>query len=358
MAALALPTAAAAGSTAAAARHVVSSTCRQSPRQYVAPHALDAVQFVSASTGWVAGADRVLATTDGGAHWHVQRQVAKADYSEVDAIDAHHAWVVGKTSVIHTTNGGRSWHRLAEPCRAISSLHFISARDGFAVAGGRLLGTSDAGRSWHALSAPRTVQSVCFTSAQDGWLGARGKVYRTVSGGATWTRTVATKQPKGVGGYPFAMVQCSGPDSGWAELIGPGVGMNQQEHIGYYLNDDGASKAIFAEQYYAGPHPVTRRNSPGPYFAAMSSIDPADAAFVDTCAPCGRGTSPLVIATRDGNTLHRLGKVRHVNYVLGAAFASMTSGWAVGYVDGSHADTWKIVHTSDGGHHWVTQYVE
>jgi hypothetical protein len=138
--------------------------------------------------------------------------------------------------------------------------------------------------------------------------------------------------------------------------------MSQQEHVGYYLNDDGASRAVFAEQYYAGKHPASRHSSPGPYFAAFSSVDPSDAAFVDTCAPCGRGTSPLVIATRNGNTLDRVGKVRHLNYADGLAFASTTSGWAVGYVDreshGHAVNTWKVVHTTDGGHRWATQYVE
>jgi hypothetical protein len=204
------------------------------------------------------------------------------------------------------------------------------------------------------------VQSVCFTDTQHGWLGARGKIYRTVNGGATWQLTVQYRQPNGERGFSAAEVQCSGPDSGWAELVGPGIGMNQQEHVGYYLNDDGASRAIFAEQYYAGSHPVSHRRSPGSDYAAFSSIDPSDAAFVDTCAPCGKGTSPVGIATRNGNSFARPGNASNLTAATGAAFVSTAAGWVVGGVTNSRTDhtTWTIVHTTDGGHHWTTQYVE
>jgi photosystem II stability/assembly factor-like uncharacterized protein len=352
-----------AGLASPARSTVAASACHRAPSPpapQVSAGALVATQFVSATTGWVVGANRVLATTDGGAHWSRQRSAPGADYTEVDAINATHAWVVGRHQLIVTTNGGTRWRSLPEPCPVISSVHFVSPKRGFAIAGGTLLRTGDAGRRWHAVIAPGRAQSVCFTSPQRGWLGAHGRIFRTVDGGRDWTLAVSTgpvaKHPRS---QPDAIVECSGPDTGWAEIVGPGVASNQEEHVGYYLSDSG-SRPIFAEQYFGNPHVHVTRESPGAYYAAFSAVDAADAVFVDTCAPCGTGTSPVGIAENDGATVLRPGRVGHINFALGAAFVSTADGWAVGEV--AHyrkgTATWKIEHTADGGKHWATQYVE
>jgi hypothetical protein len=344
----------AAAVTSTAACHAKPSP----PATYVPPRGLDAVQFVSTTTGWVAGANRVLATTDGGAHWSLQRSASKADYSSIDAIDADHVWVVGRHQLIATTDGGASWRQLPEPCPAIASVHFVSPSDGFAVAGGKLLETASAGEHWAVASAPNHVQSVCFTDKQRGWLGAHGQIYRTVDAGQEWALAVSGAR-RDRNDPPLAEVQCAGTDAGWAELIGPGVGASQEEHVGYYLNDAG-SRAIFAEQYYAAPHETTKREAPGAYFAAFSAVDPSSAVFVDTCAPCNMGTSPMAIASKEGHKLSRVGRVGHMNFAYGAGFASTSNGWVVGETLHYHPNgaSWKIVHTSNGGKSWTTQYVE
>jgi Photosynthesis system II assembly factor YCF48 len=338
---------------------VASATCHRkpSPATFVTAHSLDAVQFVSSTTGWVAGADRVLATTDGGAHWSLQRSAPRADFTEVDAIDGDHAWIVGRRQLIATTNGGASWRTLPEPCPVISSVHFYSAKRGVAVAGGNLLKTSDGGARWRTMHAPAAVQSVCFTNSQSGWLGAHGQIYRTVSAGRRWIRVVVGQKPRSRRNPPLADVQCAGPNAGWAELIGPGVGLSNQQHVGYSLNDHG-SRAIFAEQYFQGPHSTITRNSPGPEFGAFSAVDESDAVFIDTCAPCNAGTSPMAIATNEGHSWTVAGKVGHIDLATGAGFASTSDGWVVG--ETLHANTarptWKIVHTINAGESWVTQY--
>ena len=102
--------------------------------------------------------------------------------------------------------------------------------------------------------------------------------------------------------------------------------MNQQPHIGYYLNDNG-SRAIFAEQEFSHPGVTVTADSPGPEFAAFSSVDASDAVFVDSCGPCGEGTAPMGIATNDGQTLHRVGRVHRINLAEAASFVSTTDGW-------------------------------
>jgi photosystem II stability/assembly factor-like uncharacterized protein len=52
-----------------------------------AQSALTGVEFVSPQQGWVVGGDRILATSDGGAHWRTQDR-GHLDLTSVDFINA------------------------------------------------------------------------------------------------------------------------------------------------------------------------------------------------------------------------------------------------------------------------------
>jgi len=349
--------------------------------------ALNAVQFVGSSQGWVVGSDRILHTADGGQHWVTQYLTStKAGLATVDFTDASHGWVVGGTTILATTDGGAHWRALPEPCDPIRAVHFFTSSDGIAVAGGALpylgvpsgrggvlLGTSDGGAHWHRLPSPRAVQSACFTSAQRGWLGAGGNIYGTANGGRTWT--LAVRGPHVAGGSPryssaTAEVECAGPSAAWAELIGPGVGMSHQQQVGYHTFG-GTFQPIFAEQYFRDPRIHTRAEAPGVESGPFSAISPAQAVFIGFCAPCSslrtpqlQGTAPVVIATGGGAVLLRRGNVAALEQATGAAFVSADEGWVVGAQtrypqngQGPGITVSRIVHTSDGGHSWQVQYV-
>ena len=350
---------------------------------------LTAVQFVGSSDGWVVGSNRILHTADGGRHWVTQYLTSDAaGLATVDFTDASHGWVVGATTILATTDGGAHWRALPEPCDPVRAVHFFTASDGIAVAGGGLpylgvpsgsggvlLGTTDGGAHWHRLSSPRAVQSVCFTGAQHGWLGAGGNIYGTANGGRTWT--LAVRGPHATGGSPrsasaTAEVECAGPSAAWAELIGPGVGMSHQEQVGYHTFG-GTWQPIFAEQYFPHPGVLTRAEAPGVYSGPFSAISPALAAFIGSCAPCSspgtpqlQGTAPLAIATSGGAVLLRRGNVAGLEQANGAAFVSADEGWVVGTQtryptattsQGPGITVSRIVHTTDGGRTWQVQYV-
>src|SRR5450756_555031 len=129
--------------------------------------ALSAVQFVDQGHGWVVGAGRILATSDGGRTW-TRQYGGSADLGQVDFVDSRHGWAVGGDTLLRTTDGGGTWTPLAETCQAaLVSVHFVSPGLGYAVAvgsptdlgsgglftsatGGSLLRTTDGGVTWRA----------------------------------------------------------------------------------------------------------------------------------------------------------------------------------------------------------------
>ena len=350
---------------------------------------LNGVQFVSASTGWVAGSDRILHTADAGGHWDIQYlTAAAAQLTTVDFADASHGWVAGASTVLATTDGGAHWQPLAEPCQVIRAVHFVSPADGFAVAGGSLpdhgvpyaggilLSTADGGQTWHPMTSPADVQTVCFSNPLHGWLGAGGSIYGTTDGGQTWT--LAVRGPGSPGGPPdshaVAEVECAGSGAGWAELTGPGAALSHMPQIGYHTSGRGW-QPIFAEQYTASPslRKQVRADSPGVYPGPFSSISPDEAVFVGYCAPCSlpgtpqlQGTAPVDLAARGGTVLLHRGLVASLAEANGAAFVTAADGWVVGTQtsyplsasgSGSAPKTVsRIMHTADGGRTWQVQY--
>ena len=391
-------------SSATGANHSASGSASNSPQDTASPTpspscgtstasaagrpaqlTLNAVQFVTASEGWVVGSDRILHTIDGGAHWATQYSTSqKAGLATVDFTDASHGWVVGATTVLATSDGGARWKALPEPCEPIRAVHFFSPSNGVAVAaggapilgvpsgaGGVLLGTSDGGESWRPMSSPPDVQTACFTDAGHGWLGAGGNIYGTSNGGQTWTLDVRRQHPAGGSpGYAVtAQVECAGPAAAWALLIGPGAAMSQQPQLGYHTFGR-TWQPIFAEQFFPHAGVRVKAEAPGPYPGPFSAISPTQAVFIGYCAPCSvrgapqlQGTAPMDIATNGGAMLVARGPIPHLAQANGAAFVSADEGWVVGTQSryplsgqGHVRTVSRILHTTDGGRTWQVQY--
>ncbi len=361
-----------AGGTASPAGTCPAASGRQAGATWPAGVAgLTGVQFVSPQQGWAVGGDRILATSDGGAHWQIQDR-GKLRLSSLDFVNARDGWAVGRNRVLATTDGGEHWNALPEPCPLLDAVHFVNLSVGFAVAGGTatayqpvppsggvLLATIDGGQSWYGLHAPPDAQSVCFTNRFRGWLGAHGRLYRTVDGGSTWT--LAAGGVTGTGGPPWLMtVQCAGPGAAWALDLGMDAAMNHEPVIGYHAGPAG-TKAVFAEQYF--PHPGVRvtASGPGTEPGPLSAISASTAVVIGSCPPCGYGTAPWALLTRSGAVISERGNIGGLTAASGASFLTPQLGWVAGtsddYRNPAHQiQRQRIVMTSDGGATWHTQY--
>ncbi len=161
-----------------------------------------AMEFVSASTGVVlTGTGTIFRTTDGAASW---TQVVSADdvgeLASVHFVDASTGYAAGNQTWLKTSNGGASWQPLAIPPGANRQLQQIRCADANTCLitnyfpGTDLLRTGDGGATAAQVATPTAVGSVAFASpARAVAVGARtaGFAYRsatTVSddGGLTW----------------------------------------------------------------------------------------------------------------------------------------------------------------------------
>ncbi|MGN6793070.1 MAG: WD40/YVTN/BNR-like repeat-containing protein [Streptosporangiaceae bacterium] len=339
---------------------------------------LNAVQFVSASGGWVVGSDRILHTADSGRDWRTQFVTsAAAQLRTIDFTDTRHGWVTGASELLATTDGGAHWRTLPEPCQTIRAVHFVNSLDGFAVAGGTvpdpsqppfsvvpqargtLLRSTDGGLHWRRLSAPADVQTACFSNLASGWVGAGGNIYGTVNGGQNWTLAVRSRSSQGLHGT--AVVQCAGSGSAWAYVSGPGAGLGHVPQIGYHTFGR-TWRPIFAEQYFPHPGVRVRAEAPSVYPGPFSAISESQAAFIGSCPACTApasprllGPAPLVLALGGGAHLIRRGRIANLSQATGAAFLSASDGWVVGINQGRSVTSF-IMHTADGGMSWQAQY--
>jgi photosystem II stability/assembly factor-like uncharacterized protein len=309
------------------------------------PHSpFTAVDFVDTQHGWMADADGILATSDGGATWTRQHS-AHGSITSFDFLDATHGWAVGSEGVLVTSDGS-TWTRVSD--EDLASVDFVSSTSGWgfpAPAPGpgssRLLHTSDGGKTWTPDPAGIGFESVCFVDSTTGYAGMRGTVLKTTDGGSTW-ETISQ-----VPGQWFAsQLQCPEPNTVWALFTGEGAA-GTLDYAAFRSGDGGSTWTAEltsplesnSTDFNGVP---TISNYPGP-FAAVSADD---AVFFGYCPACKAAST--VMRTTDGTTWTR----STIDGFLPeqASFADAQHGWMVAQ-NGFQGDD-VVLATSDGGATW------
>ncbi|HXJ62571.1 MAG TPA: hypothetical protein VNN79_02350, partial [Actinomycetota bacterium] len=175
--------------------------------------ALDAVDFVDARRGWVAGDGVIEATTDGGATWTRQYE-GPAQIDSLQFVDPIDGWAFGEHELLRTMDGGAHWTPAPEPAGGLSQVQFVDAVDGWGVSAGVLVRTTDGGRTWVAAAGSPPADRVCFGDPDHGWLASAADAYRTTDGGRTWTRVFSAPVRDEPAGWR-SEIGCTGSDEAW-----------------------------------------------------------------------------------------------------------------------------------------------
>lgn len=160
-----------------------------------------AVDLLANGQGWAVGdidpapptTGSVLYTADGGRSW--QKIAEKTEIFEaVHFVSATRGWIAGYAGRIERTDdGGRTWkiQRVEREGEVLNSLFFLDQDRGWVVGGGGIIfRTLNGGDRWEPVPTGRVEDfwDVRFSSPDRGWIvGEDGLVLATTDGGATWT---------------------------------------------------------------------------------------------------------------------------------------------------------------------------
>lgn len=190
-------------------------------------HLMD-VFFINTDTGWIAGYDCILKTTNGGLDWEIQDST-KYEFWAIHFTNADRGFAVGyKPSGVHgfiyqTENGGEDWYLKDSTDYELNDICFVDSDTGFAVGGGRsqttILKTTDGGENWETIydAYGGQLYTVDFVDLKTGWAaGERGLIINTLDGFKNFDSNSLD-----IGSFYFNVIQFINPDTGWV------VGSNQ-----------------------------------------------------------------------------------------------------------------------------------
>lgn len=334
------------------------------------------IDFVSPSSGWAAGADRLLRTRDGGATWRMSRLARRAQVGAIGFWNRSAGCAVGfDGDAWRTTTAGRTWlHRLTEQNSYTErvDLSLLPRANGWAViswvddrtehAGGgwTLFKTTDGGDGWSSvLRSPMgdvVLTDIDFDSGMQGWAAGCQPVFgedsdgnpvghnvalitSTSDGGATWPTRLGPSelgitQPvshlweidfKGLRGWAVGDVSTSGIRSG---LI-------------LRTRDGGANWTAKVLDGFWGIGRVSM---------ATASVGWAAAESEQWSSRKDAGNR--LLKTTNGGRTWRIQRLPGRLQAVDVEAISATTAYAVGY-RGDLSSGGMIAKTTDGGAHWV-----
>ncbi len=375
----------------ASQRHRIASA---TPTAGAAPPVppLTAVRFVDEQHGWLGGRGIILATADGGRSWQ-SGYTGPLTILGFDFADLKHGWALAargwspvnppgsKTvldTLLGTTDGGRSWVTVSELPYPISSLNFVSATTGFAIAyrlpSGplTLVRTIDGGKNRQAVSTPEQPVATCFFDRQHGWVAAlhperQGApfpglaVLRSDDGGHAWTTSFTVPwqdlQSGGgpVGPFPVsAQLACRSDTTVWFLAHGAPEHFGVRAYHLYRTLDAGRRWRQVASSVAIPPGP----GQTGPVGAplALDAVDGQNAYLLTVCPPCGAPLPRVSLARTDngGASWRNLTPPVTSSAVaqVSLSFLAAERGWAVVQETISEEPP-RLFETRNDGRTWV-----
>jgi photosystem II stability/assembly factor-like uncharacterized protein len=225
------------------------------------------IDFLDNQNGWLVGENQtILRTSDGGATWTRQHQVAGAyALAKIQMWSATRGWAVGNGGALFATTDGSNWVQQAEPSGSylgpMEDLRFVSSQEGWAVgSSSHIIHTTTAGadpdgggprEGWSESNTgvPESpsiwFNGVDFVDSMRGWAVGEelydnnwwASVYMTTDGGASWQSNFP---PRPFRAGKFNDVEFFAPSGLWVCGEDTTAGYGQRGMI-CYSNDFGTS---------------------------------------------------------------------------------------------------------------------
>lgn len=291
----------------------------------------NSVYFVDAQTGYLAGGDRFLRSTDGGETWApFTGPGAPEGVENMNIVGPRFrgsslGWFkdLNTDRVFVTTDGGRTWGprsltiTLAPGITTMVGLaEFVSPTEAWGGGHDGAYHSSDGGRTWNLLRVPNAFPTepfgMTFLDPVTGWVLGREGIRATTDGGRTWGAAL--------GKPPVA------PQSEGFRFLSTAVGWILGDDDRLYRTTDGG-RSWMASSLPPGVRKILRFS------------------FLDPNLGWASGQRGVVLKTTDGGTTWALLPTRTIADLYGVHFVTAQLGFAVGNFN-------MILKTTDGGQTW------
>lgn len=165
---------------------------------------LNSIKFVNANTGYVCGNNgRLLKSINGGLNWSIQNPSSTDTLVSIDFVNELTGWCAGRDFIVNTTNGGSQWYRqnidtsIVKP--RFTVLKMYDSQNGLAGAYRKnandmyayIYRTSNGGVSWQFQDSVYgyRIYSICYVNQSIVYLSNYKIVYKSINGGITWTNS-------------------------------------------------------------------------------------------------------------------------------------------------------------------------
>ncbi len=178
---------------------------------------LVAVYFTSAQSGWIAGDNGYLASTnDGGRTWSPYDLSTKNDINEIYFRNADNGYLVAGRTMFITRDAGRTWQETTLYKRGdfkngtpeFLSIRFADRKRGLVIGSilnrdvvvdSLVMRTEDGGETWQRITIPskKELFHVDFNGSSHAWIvGDEGMILASTDGGLNWhIQSSGTKMP-------------------------------------------------------------------------------------------------------------------------------------------------------------------
>lgn len=348
------------------------------------------VHFTSPTTGWLSLfsggylSQMVLHTTDGGSTWSyawgnggcaMSCNALGGGLYPASFYGAKHVWRFDGAFIDVSTNAGQTWNRSQAlrfsmpPSQAVTSLHMVTAVDGWLTASAGIYNTLDGGLVWKHQwpSFPTSAARISMRSSKMGWMVSQTlpqMLWTTHNGGRTWAESSHIFQPINSlnlwGRNQGMVVSLPGPSAltanggtQWKMIQWPtsfATGLTQVLAV-QFLNPDVGWAINARDQLLStthGPHHwhVAHQFKPG--LVAIDFLSPQDGWALSghkiPKVPPKQWYESILMTTDAGTLWSSVGRIPLADNPTALSFTSMQQGW----ITTPHG----LLETTNGGHTW------